>query len=681
MNFQSPTLDPIILKGGMDQITPTLTLSNGALRHSLNFEAAVTGGYSRIAGYERYDGQPSPTDSSLNEILTLITFVAYDNTPEVGTVATSSGGATATIAYVSGLMIAVAKSTGTWGVGESVTVGSYSIGTTDSVTATPSTPQQNAIVRKAISDIYRADITTVPGTGPIRGVVEFNDITYAFRDSGANVAIYKSSTAGWVNVPLYKSVSFTAGGTAVPSDGSTLTKGGVTAVIKRVVLTGGVWSSGTAVGRLIIADPTGGNFSAGAATIGATGVTLSGVETAIAMLAGGKFEFDEHNFYGQASSNRLYGCDGVNAAFEFDGDILVPILTGTAVDTPSHIAAHTGYLFLGIAASAIYSVPGQPYNYTGASGAGEIATGSNITGMLVMPGATTTAALCITGRVNTGILYGTSPTDFNFVTYNTGTGSIPFSLQNMAQTFAFDDRGVNSIQTSLQYGNFVQSALSNQILPFINLHSDLLTASTLCRRKSQYRAFFSDGFGVFITVASNKLMGCMPVWFPNDVTCCYEGKKSDGTDVIYFGSSDGMIYQMEKGTSFDGKSIDFNFTTNFSNAKSPRTLKRYRKIVPEIFAQLGTYVAFQLSYLLGYDSTEYNQDSDDSYSQYNGQAKWDDFTWDNYNWDEELSSPMECYCDGTAENIAIQLSGSLDYVPAFTLNSFLVHYSPRRMMR
>lgn len=50
--------------GGLDLTTPSLRLHSGALRDVLNFEVAQFGGYSRVEGYERYDGRFSPSLAS-----------------------------------------------------------------------------------------------------------------------------------------------------------------------------------------------------------------------------------------------------------------------------------------------------------------------------------------------------------------------------------------------------------------------------------------------------------------------------------------------------------------------------------------------------------------------------------------------------------------------------------------
>ena len=74
--------DTVLMRGGWDTQTPTLELYPGALRDVQNFEVTPnqSGGYARIAGYERYDGRPSPTDASFG----LIQTSGFTNVPTRG---------------------------------------------------------------------------------------------------------------------------------------------------------------------------------------------------------------------------------------------------------------------------------------------------------------------------------------------------------------------------------------------------------------------------------------------------------------------------------------------------------------------------------------------------------------------------------------------------------------------
>ena len=52
-----------VLRGGLDLISSPLTIDPGRLWRALNVEPAEAG-YRRIAGYERFDGRPSPSDAA-----------------------------------------------------------------------------------------------------------------------------------------------------------------------------------------------------------------------------------------------------------------------------------------------------------------------------------------------------------------------------------------------------------------------------------------------------------------------------------------------------------------------------------------------------------------------------------------------------------------------------------------
>jgi hypothetical protein len=307
--------------GGLDLITPSLSLQPGALRDVVNFECSQSGGYSRIQGYERFDGRAAPSSGTY----TVVNINAFTNTPAVGQTLTQlvSGATGVIIAVVSGAApyVVVTKVTGTFDTTHIVKVGATTIGTAVSATS-PITSLLNAQYLALAYDVYRADIGPVPGSGPLRGVVgmTFSGVNqvYAFRDNagGTAVDIYKASAAGWVNVPLFKKIQFTAGAVSEPIDGEQLIQGGVTATIKRVQVQSGTFGASSLAGQLVITNVAGGAFAAGAAhtTSGAT-LTLSGVAVQITLLPGGKYQFDKGNFSGSAGTRRIYGCDNANQGF------------------------------------------------------------------------------------------------------------------------------------------------------------------------------------------------------------------------------------------------------------------------------------------------------------------------------------------------------------------------------
>ena len=52
------------LQGGLNEVTPPLSLKGGELFGVSNYEPGAKGGYRRIDGYERLDGQPAPSEAS-----------------------------------------------------------------------------------------------------------------------------------------------------------------------------------------------------------------------------------------------------------------------------------------------------------------------------------------------------------------------------------------------------------------------------------------------------------------------------------------------------------------------------------------------------------------------------------------------------------------------------------------
>lgn len=675
--FSKIAYDPLVLKGGLDLTTPTLSTPPGMVKDAVNFEVSVTGGYSRIVGYERIDGHPSPSAA----LALQITVAAFSLVPAVGdTLTGATSGATGVVAYVGANYVALTKVVGVFQVGENLLDAGPVVGLTTSVGGTQGS-KQDAIINAAAADIYRTDIGPPPGSGGILGVVFFNDTLYAVKNNvGDTEAVFhKATAAGWVTVPYYHLVPFT-GGMGVLTDGATLTQGANIATVKRVAVSFGDTLAGTAGGLLVITAPAPGSFAAGAATLSSGGdVTLLGPEIQITRPAGGRYEFVVDNFGGQLATRRVYGCDGVGLAFEFDGDVLVPILTATVPDTPTHIAVFKKHLFLAFESSLVHSAPGLPYNFQGIDGATEVAVGDRITGLNVTRGEQAGGAMAIYGRNSTSLLYGNGAADWQLVAYGEGSGCIRYSAQYLTEPYVLDDRGVVTLKTSLNYGNFDQATLTANIQPFINAKRTRVSASCVNRAKSQYRLFFSDGSGLFLTVLNGKYLGAMPVEFPDAVTCAWDGEVSDGSEVSFFGSDNGFVYELEKGTSFDGEPLIASFTMAFNSTRSPRTLKRYRHAALEV---TGTgYATFDFGYTLGYGSLDIPQSGAASFESAFSAVNWDAFVWDAFIWDGVTLMPTEAELRGLAENLSIAISSGTNYVAAFTINTIIVHYTPRRGLR
>lgn len=703
-----------VYPGGLDLLTPSLTLHSGACRDMQNYEVSQNGGYGRIAGYERYDGRDSPSDA----IFTIVQVTTFVTVPSVGDrIYQASSGALGTVAVVNNVAgscyMVVTQTTGAFDTSGVVTSTDYSYSVTQAggalvVTSANSpwtlpetaytigtaitttlqlTALLNAQYQAAAADIYRDEIEAVPGSGPVLATIHMIfsgvDCVYAFRanDAGTAVNIYKASTAGWVQIPLYNTVSFTAAGAFTPEDGDTLTQGPASATIKRVMITSGTIAGSTAAGTFVVTTPNLG-FAAGAATTSSgTTLTLSGAQTPITILPGGDYEWDKHNFLGQLITRWIWGCDGVNKAFVFDGETYAPITSGLSPDTPNHMACHKGHLFLSQDSSIIFSGDGVPFRFSTTDGGGEIATGDNVTALLTLPGNATAAALGIWMRTTTGILYGTGLADFNFVVYNQGTGSNERSVQNLFDTIAFPDSGIVSLQTTINYGNFNSNTLTKNIQPLINQERTKISASTVNRTKGQYRVFFNDGYALYLTFNNQIYLGAAPMLFPNPVGTIDEDTSVSGEEVTYFGSTDdlGYVYQLDKGPSFDGGTLYAYFVPAWDYLKTPRMLKQFRCASIEI--QGYAYAAISFNYALGDNSTLIGQPSAVNYTSSFSPALWDAAYWDNFFWDGQTISPTYADMTGTAQDVQPTIYSGTNYLQPFIVSSIIYQYSIRRRLR
>ena len=672
--------DLVYLKGGLDLITPTLALPAGVARDAVNFEASITGGYTRISGYERYDGQPAPSNATYTALRATITGAISVGDVIVGGTSGESG----TVIAVVDDDVYYTKATGIFTASETLEVSSVPQGTVASLSpAGTLTTQQQAQYLNLAADVYRTDIGAVPGSGPIRGVIELQNTVYAWRDNvGVTaMAIYKSSTSGWTNVPLGFEMAFNTG-TAEIFQGDTVTgaTSGFSAVITRVVLESGSWGAGTAVGRLVFASATG-SFTPteNLQVLAATKAVCVAAQTAITLLPGGRVEMVLGNFGGVNNQLRAYGADSVNRGFEFDGSVYVPIDTGMVDDTPDHVAVHKQHLFFAFGTSVQFSALGEPYQWVPLLGAGEIVQPEPVTCFVIQPGDQSTGALAIYSDNYTYILYGTDSSSWNLVPYNTGAGAKSYSGQNIGQTYVFDDRGVITLQATLSYGNFDTAAVTLNIRPFTQVRRNLVTASVLNREKAQYRVFFSDGYGLYVTIANGQMLGAMPVNFPNPVTCATEAQTSAGEETSFFGSTNGFVYALDTGTSFDGESINAVLELNYNSENTPRILKRYRRGSFELTG--NGYCEFQFAYDLAYSSVYVGQESGSTYLNNFTPSFWDSVFWDAFVWDGRTLAPSDVEIKGTGENILLRISSDADYFQPFTINSVILHYTTRRGLR
>lgn len=670
-------------RGGCDFVTPILQQPPGRLRLAQNIEIAVNGGYQTARGYERYDGRPSPSDADYVYLACAIT-----GTVSVGnTVTGSNSSATGHVIAVESAAVVVTKVTGTFEDAEDLEVSAVAQATTNDDPATngASTPAKDREYLNLAADQYRADIDAVPGSGRVFGVCRYNSVLYAWRNNSGGTAavIHKSTSSGWSAVSLGFELSFTSGGTYEIAEGNTITgaTSGATAAITRVVLTSGTWAGGDAAGKVVFASQTG-TFQSENLNVGAnTNVaTIAGDSSAITLQPSGRVKTVQFNFGGAAGTRRVYGCDGVNRGFEFDGTVYVPIDTGMTTDTPSNVVAFKYHLFFSFDSSVQFSSTGDPYNWTPVLGADEYGVGDTVTGFSVERGSQTDGALAVFSRNTIHMIYGNDSSDFVMVPQKVEVGALENSVQSLSFTVMVDDRGIQSLRAAQEFGNFRDALLSDLVNPWLQARKLTITDSCIARDKNQYRVFFSDDTALYITIQAGKVLGMMPQLLEHKVECITSVEGSTSEE-IFFGSDGGYCYQMEKGTSFDGDNISWFGLMEFWHCEYPRIKKRFKSLSAEVVGE--SYAEFGIGYELGYGASQHFQPNymNNDMSANFGDSRWDSFTWDDFWWDADAVLPQRKRMVGSAENVAVIFAGDSDEFEPLKFSGFMLRFQTGRLIR
>jgi hypothetical protein len=588
------TRDKVILTGGLNLVQSASKIKPGELLVVKNYEPYfVDGAYKRTHGFERFDGQPQPHKAEYWKIA----FTGINNGPfTVGNTVTASSGETATISrYVltdaegNGYIIVTDLSdsalTGvTWTEGSTTalaTSGTDYEGELDE--------DQHDISLLSAETIRRNLIGKVGGAacaGNVLGVNIYNGNIYAFRNnaSGTAATLWKNTSSGWAQIDLGYLIRFNTGTTEI-NEGDTVTgsSSGASCTVRRVVVTDGFWSGDDAEGYFVTDLVTGGPFTNGEnLQVSASTVAVghaSNVQTTQSIQPGGDYNFRNHNFGGHTSTYRMYGTNKVGTAFEFDGTYYVPIETGMVTDKPINIAVHRGHLLLAYTGGSLQmSGKNAPLSFTPITGANELLTGDEITGFVEE----TRDVTFVFTRNQTYRLEGFVQENIQLKLHNFETGAIADTVQRIGRSLYLDDRGYSQLAQTDTFGDFASAQISLKIDPliqgFISNTAISVQKSIVHRGKSLYRCFFSSNEAIVIGFSGNKVNGITIIDYGKDITTMVNSE-INGEERIFFGSTDGYVYESDVGRNFDGADIEAYCVTAYHFAGNPEVNKRWRDMV------------------------------------------------------------------------------------------------------
>ena len=219
-----------------------------------------------------------------------------------------------------------------------------------------------------------------------------------------------------------------------------------------------------------------------------------------------RYLFTTANFYGTPTLNSIYGVNGVDRGFAYNGEFFYKLTTHPVPeeDRPRHVAYHHGHLALGYNSGRVdLSVVGEPWNFDGAAGASSWAIGDEVTGLLPLPG----TMLGIYGKKSITGLSGTTVDNFTTQVISPKLGAVEYTVTDMGFPVHANAYGIYTLSQTADYGDYLGVPLSQQVSPW--LRPRLVRSSTSSkevvvawpvRSKNQYKLAFADGYVLTMTM-------------------------------------------------------------------------------------------------------------------------------------------------------------------------------------
>lgn len=682
-----------VFRGGLDTNSAALAVPPGAIIAGMNYEPKSEG-YSRIQGYERFDGRTAPSSARFWTL-------PFDQGAQAFAIGDAVTGATS--GAIGTVILDVVGFTGSWdsdtAAGTLVltnVTGTFQDNEVLNVDASPfavaagpsvadSAPSEvlRTSWRRAAMAYQRSIIAKVPGEGPVRGVAVHNGAVYAWRNNigSTRLACYQATAAGWVTMPTLRKLPYTlasadiATGVIVTGNSS----GGTARVVDNV-LEDGSYSNGDGSGYLVVADLSGTITNGETLNVSASPVAQAGAISAYNLGPGGRVRWISHNFYGASNLFRLYGATGASKAFELiPGEGLVIIDTGMPTDTPERvfeISNHLGLTFPG--GSVQFSAILQPRSFEVILGAGEIGFGSDVTDVVQA----NETAVAIFGKEKIGVLQGTDATNFALDTLTEEAGAEADSAQQIAQTVYVDKRGLRSLSATQAFGNFKTGTISGQFERFLENKVKAgasIVGSFVVKTKTHYRVIWDDGTGLAVHMGSK-----VPTAIPFDLGdmrpfCFGRGEVADG-EGVFVGGEDGYVYRMDSGNSQDGDVIRGFIATGFNHFGVSEQEWRIHRCVVELEAPAQAHISITAQF--NYADGDVPISGANDFNVTGSGGTWGAANWNEFFWSQPVEGRAESDIDGVGYNVSFIFAtlADVDEDP-HTLQAYKVWRSPRRMRR
>jgi hypothetical protein len=297
--------------------------------------------------------------------------------------------------------------------------------------------------------------------------------------------------------------------------------------------------------------------------------------------AGSRWTFTTCDPFAVDDADIMIACSGVEEAYGFDGDYLLPIATGLSPvrEIPRHAAFFQNQLFLGYAVGIVQaSDVGAILAYSGGeAGAVELGLSDRITGLLPLRG----QALAVFTERTIRTIYSDGGGNFTINIVSNSSGAIEYTCVDMGIPVFADFRGLATLSAVQEYGDFQRGRLSNKATRLMlsrlqyETRNQTVDKRPLCalaiRNKNQCRLYCRDGYVITLTLAGDQLDPNITLQrlFINGansdansvrVLALAAGVTDEGRDVAFFTADNQStmwpyVYQIDAGRSYDTGAI------------------------------------------------------------------------------------------------------------------------------
>lgn len=407
--------------------------------------------------------------------------------------------------------------------------------------------------------------------------------------------------------------------------------------------------------------------------------------------AAGRYEFVVYNFEGGSGAEVLLGVSGTNKAFQYDGTTYTEIDIEGDANFPTHISAMNNYCFLGQTSGNLYwSAVGDPTDFTIAGGAGFIGVGATIRGLHEATGGSLVVRM--DGRVS--VLTGNSPTNWanrELTTNDESVGGEPYSAVQYGNWYYLDERGIMEFGTTDQFGDFASNLISLDITEWLASRTKTVVGTVINKSKRQIRWFFNNPSGsdntdiLTMRFGPQGLSGFTTQKYPVGANAVCYGNLGLASPVesMFIGANDGFVYQLDKGTSFDGEDIESYLQFPFWHLGTPQLRKNFKRIV--FTTEINGEATLQMRPYFNYQNPDAARHNSRLVDISGGGSIWDQPLWDvddwnNFFWASQPVKDGRFDVTGTGANMSVIIYNKSQSAP-FTLYEALVQYKTRGLYR